>query len=178
VVDVHGVEVDEPIPHVVELSIPTLFLSSRQGGGAVFVRVRAGSLVDFDRENVLADVSLSYTSHDGETVTLPTVTTTLPAGLEPDAGDSYFASAAAKRGVLLLNTALVLISSCEDAYYYDYWYSYSGGADRERAIQRLTEFLPYFDDLAVGLENQASPTSRTLSEERALLSWLLQNIRY
>ena len=106
------------------------------------------------------------------------MTTTLPAGLHPNADESYFASDAAKRGVLLLNTALVLISSCEDAYYYyDYWYSYSGGGDRQRALQRLTEFLPYFDDLALGLENQASPTSLTLSEESALLTWLLQNFR-
>jgi len=177
VVDVHGVEVEEPIPHVVELSIPTLFLSSRQGGGAVFVRVRAGALVDFDEENVLADVALSYTSPDGETVTIPKVTTTLPAGLDPEADESYFESDAVRRGVLLLNTALVMKNACQDAYY-GYWYWYYDWLDRDRAIQRLTEFLPYFDNLAVGLDDQASPTSRTLSAERALLSQLLYNIQH
>ena len=44
------------------------------------------------------------------------------------------------------------------------------------AVDRLTEFLPYFDELAEGLEDQASSTSRKLSDERALLAQLLDNL--
>ena len=45
VVDVFGIVAQEPFPHSLELTIPTLFLSGREGGGTVFVRTRAGALV-------------------------------------------------------------------------------------------------------------------------------------
>jgi len=45
-----------------------------------------------------------------------------------------------------------------------------------RAIARITEFLPVFDDLAEGLVDRPSVTSRRLSEERAFQESLLPNI--
>ncbi|UCE58522.1 MAG: VWA domain-containing protein [Phycisphaerales bacterium] len=176
VVDIYGIKVEDPIPHAFELSVPTLFLSSRQGGGAIMVRLRAGAMVDFDDESTLADIALSYTSPSGETEAHPMITVALPAGLDPDAEEVYFESDSTKRGALLLDTALVLRSTCEDAYYpYSYWY-YPPSAPR-RAIDRLTDFLPYFDAMSEGLEDQVSATSRTLSQERALLATLLENIQ-
>ncbi len=46
-----------------------------------------------------------------------------------------------------------------------------------QAIDRLTGFLPYFDRLAEGLEDAVSESSRTLSQERALLVRLLTNLQ-
>jgi len=173
---VYGIAADEPLPRVLELTIPTLFLSSRQGGGAVLVRVRAGGLVDFEQESLVAQLALSYTTPEGETIVYPPLEATLPAGLDPTAAESHFESDASRRAVLLLNTALVLKSACQDVFgsdgYFDWDY-----AGRERAAERLTEFLPYFDALGEGLEDRVSPTSRTLSAERALLERLLANIR-
>ena len=62
-------------------------------------------------------------------------------------------------------------NACEDASW-GYW---SGAYDR--AVRRLTEFLPYFDALAEGLEDRVSDSSRSLSQERALLEQLLANIQ-
>ena len=178
VVGVYGIPVEEPFPHQLELEIPTLFLSTRQGGGAVMVRLRPGALVDFSVENSVMDISMSYTTPDGENETHPAVTAVLPGGFDPDATTDYFENDSAKRAALLLNTALVLRNACDDAYgYYGYYrYDYSS-ANREQAIERLTEFLPYFDALAEGLDDRASDTSRSLSAERALVAQLLANIQ-
>jgi hypothetical protein len=119
-------------------------------------------------------VALAYTTPEGVTETPPTVRATLPAGLDEDAAQSYFETAGSQRAVLLLNTALVLRNACEDMYSSEwYWPSYE---DRQRAVARLTEFLPYFDALSEGLEDGTSASSRTLSEERALVERLLANI--
>ncbi len=174
VVEVHGIETEEPYLNVAELTIPTVFFSSRAGGGAIMMRMRAGAMVDFDLENTLAEVSLSYETPEGLTKTQEPVSAVLPSGLDSTGEVDYFQDDAARRAVLLLNTAIVLHKTCEDAYAYYGWY-YSGG-DYGRAVDRLTEFLPYFDELAEGLEDQASSTSRKLSDERALLAQLLENL--
>ena len=77
--------------------------------------------------------------------------------------------------MLLLNTALVLQRASEDAYSIYGWSG--GGPNPTRARERLTEFLPYFDGLAEGLDDKASDSSRALSDERALVVKLLSNIR-
>ncbi|MHC4697558.1 MAG: vWA domain-containing protein [Planctomycetota bacterium] len=172
--DVYGIPVTEPLTHVVDLSIPTLFLSGREGGGAILVRVRAGGAVDFDTESDVAEIALAYTTPGGETETHPTIRATLPAELDPDAAESYFETEGSQRAVLLLNTALVLRNACADVFPTDDYYPYY--EDWERAATRLTEFLPYFDTLAEGLEDSVSPTSRSLSDERALVEQLLNNL--
>lgn len=171
---VYGIPAEEPFPHVLELEIPTLFLSNRDGGGATLVRLRAGSLVDFDEENVIAQLDLSYTDRNGETVEIDPIEAVLPAGLDPRATEPYFENDSVKRAVLLLNTANVLIESLEDAYPA---FGFFGSADDEqRAIDRLSAFLTYFDNLAEGLSDRESEESRRLSEERELLEQLIFNI--
>ncbi len=178
VAEMHGIPSDaQSLPHELELDIPTLFLSSQQGGGSILIRVRPGALVDFSVENTVADVALSYTTNDGQRITQPTVSATIPLGLDPESASSYFENDGAKRAVLLLNTALTIQSACRDA---EYWYGRSGWdyypADYDRAVERLTEFLPYFDGLAAGMEDRVSDTSRTLSQERALVEGLLATV--
>ena len=176
VVGVYGLPAEEPFGHSLRLTIPTLFLSTREGGGSVFVRTRAGALVDFQEANSAATIGLAYTTVDGARMTQPTIATALPAELDPDAMTSYFENDATKRGVLLLNTALTLRSVCEDVYWGGYYYYYDSEA-QSRAITRLTEFLDYFDALAAGLEDQVSTGSRSLSQERALVEKLLSNLQ-
>jgi len=175
VTGVYGIPADEPLPHALELSVPTLFLSSREGGGAVLIRIRPGAAVDFTVENVLARVDMTYETPAGETETISRITASLPADLDSAAEPPYFETPGTQRGVLLLNTALVLKSACEDAFS-SYSYHYYNPPNRDRAIARLTEFLPYFDGLAEGLVDKPSDTSRSLSQERTLLSQLLVNI--
>ncbi len=172
---VHGIPVSGTLRHAFDLSVPTLFLSSRSGGGAIFLRARVGSLVDFARENTLAQVALSYKTPEGQVVTHPAISASLPAGLNPTAMPEFFQDTASRRGVLLLNTALVLKRACED-YYGDYGYGFYDPTALERAITRLTQFLTFFDSLAVGLEDATSESSRTLSQERALVERLRQNM--
>jgi Ca-activated chloride channel family protein len=175
--DLYGIPVsEEALPHTVEIVVPTLFLSSREGGGAIMLRIRPGSMADLTQAHTVADIDLTYTTPDGETFE-DSLLARLPADLDPEAVTSYFESDAARRAVLLLNTALVLRNACQDmagdpSYYWRYYTS----EDRQRAIDRLTEFLPYFDALADGLEDRLSTTSRGLSDERALLEQLLENI--
>jgi Ca-activated chloride channel family protein len=176
VVGVHGIPFDDPLPHVLELEIPALFLSARQGGGAVLIRVRAGALVNFSRENTVADITLSYTTPAGEPVEHDPISAVMPAGFNAESTINYFENDGVKRAVLLLNTALTLRGACEDVHPYaqvDYWYRQP---DYERAIERLSELLPYFDDLAEGLPDRASDSSRGLSQERALITRLLANL--
>jgi len=172
---VYGLPTGGSFPHVFDLSVPTLFLSNREGGGAIFLRSRAGALVDFSKENSAAEVNLSYKTADGEAVTLPTIRAALPAGLSSRAEPEFFHDAASRRGVLLLNTALVLKHTCED-YYGQYGYAYYDPTALNRAITRLTEFLTYFDATAAGLEDRLSESSRSLSQERALIARLRSNI--
>jgi Ca-activated chloride channel family protein len=180
VAGVYGIPVEEPLPHVLDLQIPTLFLSTRQGGGATLVRLRPGALVDFSEEQAIAEIVLTYTTAEGTQQTAPPVTALMPGGFDAEATVNYFENDGTKRAVLLLNTALVLRNACDDAYedsdYYGYyWYDFDP-TGMAQAIDRLTEFLPYFDALAAGLENSVSEASRTLSQERSLLAQLLANL--
>lgn len=183
VVDVYGIPVEEEnLPNLIELNLPALFLSTRQGGGAILARMRAGSLVDFDTENTLGTLSLTYRTPEGDSVTHNDVIALLPPGQDMDATESYFQSDSAKRATLLLNTALVLKRASEDTTYEcecsDGFFGdcECNDYDPDRAIARLTEFLPYFDAMATGLEDQVSDASRSLSQERELVVKLLANI--
>lgn len=176
VTDVYGVPFDEPLGHVVTIDVPTLFLSAREGGGAILIRLRAGALADFDVDNTVASIRLTYELPDGEQAD-QALSLLMPAGLDPAAESPYFETAGSRRAVLLLNTALVLRNASDDAYswQYSYWRS-STDEDLDRAVARLSEFLPYFDGLAEGLAERESENSRSLSQERTLVERLLANV--
>ena len=99
-------------------------------------------------------------------------------GFDPDTTHNYFETDGTKRGVLLLNTALVLKNASADATisWGDGYWDYVPG-NFPLAAQRLSEFLDYFDPLAEGLEDRVSATSRSLSQERALVARLLDNVQ-
>ncbi len=176
VVGVYGVPYEGPFSHSLALKLPTLFLSNRQGGGAVFVRSRAGALTDFSEAQPAATIKLSYRTGAGVAMTQSTIIAALPPSLDATAARTYFQNNATKRGVLLLNTALTLRAACEDVYSNGYYYSYDTEA-RTRAAARLTEFLVFFDEMAAGLDDQSAPESRALSQERALLEKLRTNLQ-
>lgn len=183
IVDVYGIPFDEDdLNSVVELKVATLFFSAREGGGAITVRLRASSLADFSKENTIAEIDMAYTSQEGQRLLYPQVNARLPAGLDEDATTDYFADDAAQRATLLVNTALVMQHACADIYrrcydpFFGYYY-YCGYGGRSTAESRLTEFLPYFDALAEGLTDRPSSSSRSLSEERAVVAQLLENVR-
>lgn len=184
VTDVYGIPFTGTLANQIAFRIPSLFFSSREGGGAILLRARAGALVDFEQSNTVATVSLSYESLLGTVETAPTVRASLPERLDPQAGAAYYQDDSTKRAALLLDTALALHHAADDAfpqcsyyndYYGDYYYC-AGGNDPRRAQSRLVEFLPYFDGLSTELEDSTSPTSRTLSQERALVLQLLNNV--
>jgi Ca-activated chloride channel family protein len=179
VADVYGIPVEPPFPHTVPLRVPTLFLSNRAGGGAIFVRVRAGAAVDLAEVTDVAGIGLRYKARGGQVVSAPGATARLPGGLTQ--ADPYFDSDASRRGVLLLNTALVLRNACADlmeSCFNDWWgtYCYPDSSGIQRAGSRLDEFLPYFDGLAAGLIDRPSETSRSLSAERDLIVRLRANV--
>jgi Ca-activated chloride channel homolog len=169
---VYGLPGLEANGRVLDLTVPTLFLSSRKGGAEIVVRLRVGALADFSGDIELATIDYEYETPDGS-VHASRIVEHLPGGLDPLAGESYFESDAVRRAVLLTDTALALRHSAEDSYW---GYPYYGG-NRLRAIQRLDDLLPYFDELAEGLVDQPSPSSRSLSQERALIETFLNVLR-
>lgn len=149
--------------HVLELSVPTLFLSSRQGGGEIIIRLRAGALVHFDAAIPLADITYSYRNTTGgrrEAV----LAKGLPENLDASGRTPYFENDGIRRACLLTDTAVVLHDSAADSYYFGYF-----GGDVFGARDRLSDFLHDFDELAAGLLDRPSPTSRALSEEREVI---------
>lgn len=175
VAGVYGVPFDEPLGHVLTIEVPTLFLSTREGGGAILIRLRAGALADFESESTVASIQLKYEDRDGERAD-QALGLLLPAGLDPAAESSYFQTEGSRRAVLLLNTALVLRKACNDAQPGPYHWSRPSDEDLDRAAARLGEFLPYFDELAEGLTDRESENSRSLTQERAVVARLLDNV--
>lgn len=162
---VHGLPGVDINTHVLELSVPTLFLSNRQGGGEIIIRLRAGALVDFDAVVPLADITYSYRTASGgrRDAMLAKV---LQANLDDSGQTAYFENSGIQRACLLTDTAIVLRDSAADSYF---GYPYYFGGNVFRARERLSAFLDYFDELAAGLEDRPSTTSRALSQERAVI---------
>lgn len=173
VAGVYGLPDSTPLTHALELKVATLFLSSREGGGSILVRLRPGAQVDFSKPVDLGQVTLTWADKLGLTTT-ETHDSLLPAGLPPNASSRYFEDAGVHRAVLLLNTALVMKAAIEDVNPSSYFYF--GYQNCQLSVDRLSEFVPYFDSHAVALEDQPSPTSRSLSQERTLVIKLLENI--
>lgn len=162
---VHGLPGVDINTHVLELTVPTLFLSTRQGGGEIIIRLRAGALVDFDAAFPIADLTYTYRSAAGGRREAA-LTKMLPAALDATGRVPWFENDGAQRACLLTDTALVLRDTAEDSYFgFPYYY----GGNIFIARQRLDAFLDYFDELAAGLEDRPAATSRSLSEERAVI---------
>lgn len=183
VADAFGLPNADTSTHTLELVIPTLFHGTRQDGSPILIRLRPGSLVDFSQAIETAVITLEFDA-DGA-ATRRTFRVTLPAGLDPAAAEPYFQNSGTQRAVLLLNTALVLRNAAKDAFSGFTFDRVTDSTDfhspslidYDRAIARLTEFLPYFDALAAGLVDQPDAASRSLSQERALVAKLLENIQ-
>ncbi len=173
VVDVQGLSAPEPIGHQLQLTVPTLFLSPRQTSKVAFVRLRVGSLVDLNVANTLGVVTAGYTTKDGDLVGRGPYDAGVPAGLTADADPGWFQTQSVRRGVLLLNTALLMKAVCADVYTA---YLNQDSAGRTAAITRITDFLDTFDALAADLPDRLLPSSRGLSQERELLVKLRSNI--
>lgn len=162
---VHGLPGVDINTHLLELTVPTLFLSTRQGGGEIIIRLRAGALVNFDAAVRIADVTYSYRNLSGGRREARVIKT-LPAGLDASGQTAYFENDGVQRACLLTDTAVVLHDSAVDSYS---GYSFFYGGNVFRARQRLEAFIDYFDELAVGLVDQPSATSRSLSQERQVI---------
>ena len=176
--DVYGLPNVEDRSHVLELSVPTLFLSSREGGGLILIRLRPGALAETEEEIALATIEMTYRSADDPTTNTTTTAAVLPGGLDPTFVQDYFETLGTRRAVLLLNTALTLRNACNDVFDLGtYGYHYTSDQDFERGVKRLEDFLTYFDSMAEGLEDQASEQSRSLSQERALVEQLRANLQ-
>lgn len=162
---IHGLPGVDINTHVLELTVPTLFLSTRQGGGEIIIRMRAGALVNFNAAFQIADISYGYRNISGGRREARVIKT-LPAGLDPSGRTAYFENDGVQRACLLTDTAIVLHDSAVDSYSR---FPFSSGGNVFRARQRLDAFLDYFDELAVGLADRPSATSRSLSEERRVI---------
>lgn len=158
---IYGVPDYVPGAHSATVHVPTLFFSSRQGGGAIVVRLTFAQAPTFEQTVVLGDASLSYTLPDG-TLRSQAGQLTLPAGLAPGGEPAFFSDDAARRAALLLDTALVFQAGVRAAWDNRY-------ADGAKLIQ---DFLPVFDAASMGLSDRTAPGSRGLSDERALLEHL------
>ena len=169
--DLHGIAAPDGASRELKLTIPTLFFSSRQGGGSILVRLHAGAPWPADAVPV-ANVRLAFQRPDGiQQDKLGDLK--LPAGTDPSGEKPYFETPGAQRAVLLLNEALALRAACEAVSDQE---GVAAPSAFKAAADRLGEFLTYFDALAAGLSDQAEPTSRKLSEERALVSTLRENL--
>jgi len=180
-VDAFGVpQNDGGLTHTIELNLPTLFLNTVKSLGAMFIRVRPGALVDLAKTTDVGTVSLAYKDDAGQPVSA-TAHLSLPAGMKRNASPPFFENDLVHRGILLVNTALALKHACEDAYGLPLTANptFVGALNSQgvaQATQRLQDFLPYFDQLAAGLADGGSDTSRGLSDERALTAKLLTNL--
>ncbi len=166
VAQVYGVPDYEPGTNGARVFVPTLFLSRREGGGAVIVRLTFETNPTFNEAITIGEVAVSYTLTDG-TSSQSEFALSLPAGLLPDGTTAYFSDAAARRGALLLDTSLALFDAADDAV---------EGRGRI-AVENLTAFLDYFDEASRGMADRTDATSRGLSDGRDLLENLLGNIQ-
>jgi Ca-activated chloride channel family protein len=174
--DVYGIPYDDALRNELLLKVPTLFLSGRETGGGVVVRLRASALTDLSQNNLLASIAYKYTPVGGGQTTFAT-SAQLPASVGEEPGQAYFEHAGAKRTVLLTNLALTLKAACDEATTERYYYGEDEDAyDPSAALARLDGFLAYFDEMADSLPDKLSDSSRSLAEERALIVALRENI--
>lgn len=148
------------------ITLPTLFFSRREGGGAIVVRFSTAQTPDFSVDRTIGSLRLTYALPD-KSQAAQTVDLTIPAGTAPGGEPPWFFDPAARRAAVLLDTALGLHSAAELAYYAGY------GGDNGTAVSLLRNLLSYFDVATLGLSDQIDGDSRSLSDERRLIQQFL-----
>lgn len=143
------------------VSVPTLFFSRREGGSAIVVRLTTATPPDFSVAVDFGSVDLSFVLPDG-TVRRQTQALTLPTGIESDGDPAYFSSDGVRRAALLLDTARVMKRAT--------LLGWSG--NRQAGGQLITDFLVRYDTETLGMSDRLDETSRSLQDERTLLTKL------
>jgi Ca-activated chloride channel family protein len=160
--DVYGVPDYIPGTGGARIVVPTMFLSRREGGGAIVVRLTTSATPTFEEDVTFGELSLRYTLADG-TRERSSLDVTVPAGTAPTGDPPYFSDPSLRRAALLLDTALVLKDADRAAYQ---------GREAD-AGKMLTAFLAYFDQASLGMSDRTGRSSRGLRDERDLLETLL-----
>ncbi len=164
--DVFGVSDYAGSPTSATITLPTLFFSRREGGGAIVVRFSTAQPPDFSADRTFGSVQLTYTLPDGSQ---PTQTTalTIPAGTAASGDPPYFSDLAARRAAALVDVAVGLHDAAERAYSGDF----DGGAEL------LGNLADYFDTATLGLSDRIDGDSRSLSDEADLIEEFLALVR-
>lgn len=163
--DVYGVPDYTPGANGAQIVVPTLFFSRREGSGVVIIRLTLADMPTEGVEHPLASASLSYRLLDG-TERFSEFEITLPTEASPTGETAYYSDESTRRAALLLDTALVLHDAAADAL---------GGRGFE-GIGLLDLFLPYFDEMSLGMSDRTDPSSRGLSDERELIETMRETI--
>jgi Ca-activated chloride channel family protein len=111
VVDVLGVPDHEKGAEGVELRIPSLFFSKREGGGASFVALRLAA-ADLANETDVATVDLSFLPVGTAERVRQRIDVFLPAGLDTKADAAYYSQPGAKKALVLASAVSALKAAC------------------------------------------------------------------
>ena len=155
----YGVPDYEPGTRGARISVPTLFFSRREGGGAIVVRLTSAETSTFEEDVTIAEATLSYVLADGTKRTTE-ISIVLPAGISPSGDPAYFSEESARRAAVLLDTALALKEATRAAWDGRY----------DDAEQILVEFLDEFDQATLGMSVRGTATSQRLQLFREILN--------
>ncbi|MBN1807792.1 MAG: VWA domain-containing protein [Planctomycetes bacterium] len=127
----------------VELKIPSLFFSKRQGGGATMVALKLAD-VDPVGEKQVAFVDLTFQPVGSPGKVHQQLEVFLPAGMDPEGKTPYYSQPGAKKALLLTDATLALKVACAGqkapARRDIYWLVRPAGA--QAAAGRLPQPLP------------------------------------
>jgi Ca-activated chloride channel family protein len=113
VADVLGVPDFEKESGTASMSIPSLFLSKRQGGGTTMVAVSMKAPQASEGKKI-GDIELGFVTVAGEKITQKLVAR-LPGELDPSAKIPYFSQPGAKKATVLADAAVALRAACSGA---------------------------------------------------------------
>jgi Ca-activated chloride channel family protein len=111
VVDVLGVPDYEKGAEGVELRIPSLFFSKREGGGASLVALRLAA-PELANETDVATVDLSFLPVGSAERVRQRIDVFLPAGLDAKADEAYYSQPGAKKALVLASAVTALKAAC------------------------------------------------------------------